>query len=53
MLFVCFVCVWGGEGGGLISAKGINEGVNLDLCDVKIIISSISRGSFKCCWPNP
>jgi len=43
----CFV-LFGGE--GVISAKGVHESVNLDLCDVKTIISSISRGSFKCCF---
>ena len=43
-LFVLF-----GWLGGLISAKDVHESVNLDLCDVKTIISSISRGSFKCC----
>ena len=48
LLFVCFAA-WA-EGGGLISAKGLHESMNLDLCDVKTIISSISGGSFKCCF---
>jgi len=39
------------DSGGKISDKEGHESGNLGLCDVKTIISSISRGSFKFyCW---
>ena len=38
LLFVCFAAGEEGEG-GLITAKGLHESMNLDLCDVKTIIS--------------
>jgi len=47
----CLFVLRQGEG-GLISAEGLHESMNLDLYDVKTIISSIFRSSFKCCSVN-
>ena len=34
----------------IISNKKDHESVNLDLCDIKNIISSMFQTSFKCCY---